>query len=153
MEYLDVSAEIKELFQYIQRYKPHHLELESSLKCFLPDYTPSIGQTDAFLKVPRPDDGSPSSQCPARTACQLTSTPPRGMSAELGLKVLDFEPNTKVHELAVTAEAEDAGLHVAEVIAGAEVASVEVPAPHTSGGWLDTTRYRAQVAALVGGSL
>jgi hypothetical protein len=51
------------------------------------------------------------------------------MSAELGLKVLDFERNTKVHQLAVTTEADDAGLQVAEVIAGAEVASVEVPAP------------------------
>jgi hypothetical protein len=78
MEYLDVSAEIKELFQYIQRYKPHHLELESLLKCFLPPgYIPSVGQTDPFLKVPRPDDASPSSLCPARTAYQLTSTRPR----------------------------------------------------------------------------
>jgi len=67
MEHLNVSAEIKELFQYIQRYKPHDVELESQLKCFIPDYLPSVGQIDAFLKVPRPD----------------------GVSAELGLKVLD----------------------------------------------------------------
>jgi intraflagellar transport protein 46 len=67
MEHLNVSAEIKELFQYIQRYKPHDVELESQLKCFIPDYIPSVGQIDAFLKVPRPD----------------------GVSAELGLKVLD----------------------------------------------------------------
>jgi hypothetical protein len=67
MEHLNVSVEIKELFQYIQRYKPHDVELESQLKCFIPDYLPSIGQIDAFLKVPRPD----------------------GVSAELGLKVLD----------------------------------------------------------------
>jgi hypothetical protein len=67
MEHLNVSAEIKELFQYIQRYKPHDVELESQLKCFIPDYVPSVGQIDAFLKVPRPD----------------------GVSAELGLKVLN----------------------------------------------------------------
>lgn len=59
MEHLQVSAEIKELFQYIQRYKPQDIELESKLKCFIPDYVPSVGQIDAFLKVPRPD-GQPS---------------------------------------------------------------------------------------------
>jgi intraflagellar transport protein 46 len=67
MSHLKVSAEIRELFQYIQRYKPHDVELETSLKCFIPDYIPSVGQIDAFLKVPRPD----------------------GVTADLGLKVLD----------------------------------------------------------------
>jgi hypothetical protein len=50
-----VSAVMRELFQYIQRYKPQDVELEAQLKCFIPDYIPSIGQPDAFLKVPRPD--------------------------------------------------------------------------------------------------
>lgn len=59
MEHLQVSAEIRELFQYIQRYKPQDIELESKIKCFIPDYVPSVGQIDAFLKVPRPD-GQPS---------------------------------------------------------------------------------------------
>ena len=54
MAHLQVSAEIRELFQYIQRYKPHDVELDTSLKCFIPDYIPSVGQIDAFLKVPRP---------------------------------------------------------------------------------------------------
>jgi len=55
MEHLQVSAEIRDLFQYIQRYKPHTVELDHKLKCFIPDYVPSVGQIDAFLKVPRPD--------------------------------------------------------------------------------------------------
>lgn len=57
MEYsnLKVSAEITELFQYISRYQPHEIELESKLKPFIPDYIPAIGEVDAFLKVPRPD--------------------------------------------------------------------------------------------------
>jgi intraflagellar transport protein 46 len=67
MEHLQVSAEIRELFQYIQRYKPHTVELDHKLKCFIPDYVPSVGQIDAFLKVPRPD----------------------GQHNDLGLKLLD----------------------------------------------------------------
>jgi intraflagellar transport protein 46 len=52
---LNVSAEVKELFQYIQRYKPQHIELETKLKPFIPDYIPAIGEVDAFMKIPRPD--------------------------------------------------------------------------------------------------
>ena len=57
MEYanLKVSAEITELFQYISRYQPHEIELETRLKPFIPDYIPAVGEVDAFLKVPRPD--------------------------------------------------------------------------------------------------
>mmetsp|Transcript_914 Transcript_914/g.1984 ORF Transcript_914/g.1984 Transcript_914/m.1984 type:complete len:415 (+) Transcript_914:268-1512(+) len=52
---LQVSAEIKELFQYIQRYKPHTVEIETKLKPFIPDYIPAIGEIDHFLKIPRAD--------------------------------------------------------------------------------------------------
>lgn len=55
---LDVSAEIKDLFQYIGRYKPQRIDLDTSLRCFIPDFIPAVGDTDAFLKVPRPDDAS-----------------------------------------------------------------------------------------------
>ena len=64
---LRVSAEVRELFQYIGRYKPHDIELDTKLKCFVPDYIPSVGEIDAFLKIPRPD----------------------GKPDELGLRVLD----------------------------------------------------------------
>ncbi|KAI8921393.1 intraflagellar transport complex B protein 46 C terminal-domain-containing protein [Powellomyces hirtus] len=50
-----VSEELKELFQYIQRYKPQETELETELKAFIPDYVPAIGDIDAFIKIPRPD--------------------------------------------------------------------------------------------------
>jgi len=53
---LAVSAEIKELFQYIGRYKPHTIELETKLKPFIPDYIPAVGDIDAFIKIPRPDE-------------------------------------------------------------------------------------------------
>ena len=38
-----VSNEVKELFQYIGRYKPQTIELETKLKPFIPDYIPAIG--------------------------------------------------------------------------------------------------------------
>lgn len=53
--HLNVSAEIKDLFQYIGRYKAHEVDLDTSLRCFVPDYIPAVGDMDAFLKVPRPD--------------------------------------------------------------------------------------------------
>jgi intraflagellar transport protein 46 len=57
---MKVSAEVDEFFQYITRYKPHTIELDTSLKPFIPELIPSIGEVDAFLKMPRPD-GKPSS--------------------------------------------------------------------------------------------
>lgn len=56
---MKVNAEVEELFQYITRYKPHTIELDTSLKPFIPELIPSIGEVDAFLKMPRPD-GKPS---------------------------------------------------------------------------------------------
>lgn len=54
--HLNVSTEIKDLFQYIGRYKTHEVDLDTSLRCFVPDYIPTVGDMDAFLKVPRPDN-------------------------------------------------------------------------------------------------
>ena len=65
--HLNVSAEVKDLWNYIGRYKPHNIELETKLKCFIPDYIPAVGEIDAFLKCP----------------------PPGQKTEELGLKVLD----------------------------------------------------------------
>lgn len=48
---LNVTPEIRDLFQHIERYKPHEVELESTLKCFIPEYIPAIGEMDAFIKV------------------------------------------------------------------------------------------------------
>lgn len=54
--HLNVSAEIKDLFQYIGRYKAHQVDLDTSFRCFVPDFIPAVGDMDAFLKVPRPDN-------------------------------------------------------------------------------------------------
>merc|ERR1719277_1125652 len=52
---LKVSSEVEELFSHITRYKPHTIELDTVLKPFIPEFVPSIGEVDAFLKMPRPD--------------------------------------------------------------------------------------------------
>lgn len=70
-QHLDVTGEIRDLFQYIERFRPQEMELDTALKCFIPEYIPSIGEMDACIKVPRPD----------------------GRDDELGLKVLD-EPSS-----------------------------------------------------------
>lgn len=50
-----MNKEVRELFQYINQYKPPDLTLDVKMMCFVPDYLPSIGQIDTFIKVPRPD--------------------------------------------------------------------------------------------------
>ncbi|KAF1326518.1 Intraflagellar transport protein 46, partial [Globisporangium splendens] len=53
--HLKVSGEVRELFQYIGRFKSQEIELETRLKCFIPEYIPAVGDMDAFLEIPRPD--------------------------------------------------------------------------------------------------
>ena len=52
---LPVSGEIKELFEYIQRFKPQVIDLETKIRPFVPDFVPAVGEVDAFLKMPKPD--------------------------------------------------------------------------------------------------
>ena len=52
---LPASADIKELFQYITRYMPHNIELETKMRPFTFDYIHAVGDIDPFIKVPRPD--------------------------------------------------------------------------------------------------
>ena len=49
-----------ELFQYIIRYKPQGIELESKLKPFVPEFIPAVGEVDAFIKPQRPDNNQES---------------------------------------------------------------------------------------------
>ncbi|KAL3319147.1 TBC1 domain member 31 [Cichlidogyrus casuarinus] len=51
----DYPTEIENLLAYIDRYAPQHIELETVLKPFIPEYIASVGDIDAFIKVPRPD--------------------------------------------------------------------------------------------------
>eukprot|EP01060_Flectonema_neradi_P017755 TRINITY_DN2459_c0_g1_i1.p1 TRINITY_DN2459_c0_g1~~TRINITY_DN2459_c0_g1_i1.p1 ORF type:complete len:465 (+),score=115.54 TRINITY_DN2459_c0_g1_i1:88-1395(+) len=55
-DYLQVSKEVKDLFQFITVYKAHEVEVEPKLHPFIPDYIPAIGDIDGFIKVTRPDE-------------------------------------------------------------------------------------------------
>ena len=52
---LQVSQDVKEVFEYINRYKPQKIDLETKIKPFIPDYIPAVGEVDAFLKMLKPD--------------------------------------------------------------------------------------------------
>mmetsp|Transcript_21309 Transcript_21309/g.20449 ORF Transcript_21309/g.20449 Transcript_21309/m.20449 type:complete len:237 (-) Transcript_21309:324-1034(-) len=84
---LQVSSEVKELFEYIQRYKPMKVDLETKIKPFVPEYIPAIGEVDSFLKMPKPFD----------TATASTSFQSK---EDLGLTVLD-EPALNCEDKAV----------------------------------------------------
>ena len=43
------------MFDYIRRYKPQKIDLDTKMKPFIPDYIPAVGEVDAFLKQDRPD--------------------------------------------------------------------------------------------------
>ena len=32
------------------------MELDATLKAFIPEYIPAVGEVDAYLKIPRPDN-------------------------------------------------------------------------------------------------
>eukprot|EP01006_Ploeotia_vitrea_P037747 TRINITY_DN66166_c5_g13_i1.p1 TRINITY_DN66166_c5_g13~~TRINITY_DN66166_c5_g13_i1.p1 ORF type:complete len:413 (-),score=262.15 TRINITY_DN66166_c5_g13_i1:30-1268(-) len=53
---MDVSPEISQLFDYIGRYQPMHIQLETKLTPFIPEFIPSVGEVDGFLKPMRPDN-------------------------------------------------------------------------------------------------
>lgn len=46
---------MRDLFEYIQRYKPQKIDLDTKLRPFIPDYIPAIGEVDAMMKMPKPD--------------------------------------------------------------------------------------------------
>lgn len=53
---MPVGTDIKELFQFITAYTAQVVETDNVLKPFILDYIPCVGDIDAFIKVPRPDD-------------------------------------------------------------------------------------------------
>jgi len=103
---LKVTPEIRDLFEHITRYTPTDItsELPITLKPFIPDYVPAIGELDAFLKVAPPkldEKGKPiptileDSQLPSddKKKKKKKSTPnPMAQLNLLGLIVLD-EPS------------------------------------------------------------
>lgn len=50
-----LNDQIKELYSYIDQFKPAEFGLDTRLKPFIPDLIPCIGDIDPFVKVSRPD--------------------------------------------------------------------------------------------------
>ena len=88
-----MSGEIKELFQYVSRYKPHNIELETKMRPFIPDYIPAVGEIDHFAKV-RPQRTThtpimPPPPLPPHPSLHAQVPRPDGKPDNLGLAVLD----------------------------------------------------------------
>jgi len=94
---LDAGPEITDLFMYIMRYQAQRIELESTLKPFIPEFIPSVGDIDAFIRVPRPD----------------------GKEDEIGLRVLDepcaTQTDRTVLEMQLRAFTKQSGLAAQQV--------------------------------------
>ncbi|KAJ3033334.1 Intraflagellar transport protein 46 [Rhizophlyctis rosea] len=74
-----LTAHIQELFAQISAYQPETIELQAELKCFVPDYIPSIGDIDPMIKVAPPSRWPDESNKPVIVATLPSS----------GLAVLD----------------------------------------------------------------
>jgi len=55
-DHLPVDQDVKDLFVNILKYTPQTVDLDTKFRPFVPDYIPAVGDIDAFIRVPRPDD-------------------------------------------------------------------------------------------------
>ncbi|XP_058454490.1 intraflagellar transport protein 46 homolog [Malaya genurostris] len=53
-ENIEAPNELKDMFQYITRFSPQRINIDYKLKIFVPDFIPSVGDIDAFLKICSP---------------------------------------------------------------------------------------------------
>ena len=100
---LDVSAAVRDLWGYIMRYKSREVELETKLKCFMPEYIPAIGEIDSFIKVPRPDKKD---------------------DEDCGHKYLDEPPNIMLIEEEVEAYLAEVDREAARVVQGSHIVRI-----------------------------
>lgn len=78
-------VELKEIMQHIPKFSPQNIEIDYKLQVFVPEFFPSVGDIDAFLKIVTPKPLS------AVDATQLSEI------NRLGLEVLD-EPGEQSEE-------------------------------------------------------
>lgn len=50
------DEDIAALWEYVRQYKPRDISIDTPLKPFVPEYVPSVGDVDDFVKIPRPDN-------------------------------------------------------------------------------------------------
>ncbi|VDK20992.1 unnamed protein product [Anisakis simplex] len=51
-----LGTDERQLLQFIEAYTAETITIEPILKPFLLDYIPAVGDIDAFIKIPRPDE-------------------------------------------------------------------------------------------------
>eukprot|EP00941_MAST-03F_sp_MAST-3F-sp1_P005710 g5710.t1 len=94
---LNVSKEVKDLFQYIERYKPTKVKLETKFRCFVPDFIPSIGEIDTFVKVKEPEETK--TDVGRKVLDEPSSTQTDGALLELQLRSASKKNN--LHEMSI----------------------------------------------------
>ncbi|CAI4226002.1 unnamed protein product [Auanema sp. JU1783] len=52
----ELTGEEVQVLEMIHDFRPEHIEVRPVLKAFIPDFIPAIGDIDAFIKIPRPDE-------------------------------------------------------------------------------------------------
>jgi len=112
-EHLNVTPDIKELFHYITRYEPPVIgsQMDLKLKPFIPEYYPSVGDIDAFIKVTHPeiqddslgikclDEPSPFQSDPSVLDLRLRALAKQSSSKSVVVKKIDnVGKNSKVIE-------------------------------------------------------
>jgi intraflagellar transport protein 46 len=95
--HLNVSNDVRELFEYIGRYKPQKIDLEVPLRPFIPEFIPNVGEVDAFLKMPKPE-GSPET-----LGIEVIDEPALNTAdkAVLEMKYIQLKQTTKIVEMKI----------------------------------------------------
>ncbi|PIO54395.1 hypothetical protein TELCIR_24243, partial [Teladorsagia circumcincta] len=52
----DFNEEELQLLSFVNAYQPEEIRPRPLLKLFIMDYLPAIGDIDAMIKIPRPDE-------------------------------------------------------------------------------------------------
>lgn len=53
-EHLEVSSDVRELFEFITDFKPRVTDIGTQLDPFIPDFIPAVGDIDAMIKITAP---------------------------------------------------------------------------------------------------
>jgi len=97
---LNVGNDVKELLQFMNKFRPNALQLDAKLKPFIPAYIPSIGEVDAFIKVSRPDGLPEDLGLAVIDEPALNGTDPSIFSLELSYKLkTKLNPNINVSKI------------------------------------------------------
>jgi len=97
---INAGSDVKELFQYMKKFTPNQINLDTKIKPFIPAFIPSIGEVDSFVKVPRPDNLQDELGLNVLDEPCLDGTDPAIFSIELSYKLkTKLNPYTNVSKV------------------------------------------------------